>query len=455
MRDLFTLSFEKTGGVDITALQEIAMRLEPVTHALQQARTQNYDSPYSFVQLPFDVIMQQTINELVNRKRALDPSLIVVIGIGGSHLGAAACYEACKQKVSIPLIFVDTIEPDFVGVIYEKVLFQLHAGENVLINIISKSGTTLETIANAELFIDLLKQFEPDNYRDYVVITTDYESALWHYARKHHVDCLIIPTMISGRFSVMSAVGLFPLALAGIDVEALYHGARQITDVTLAPNNLNTPALMTAALLFFYYQKKITLLDVLVFRSHWQPDVLRGIDIHDLFLFSPVLETLGKWYRQLVAESLGKEEDREGKTVHAGILPTVSIGTTDLHSIGQLYLGGPFNRFTTFVTCNAYEDSYAIPEKPEFSELSAPYKNKKFSSMLHAILNGVVAVFQKQERPCMVLTLPDKTEASIGQFMQYAMFHVVYLGYLLNLNTFDQPAVELYKTETKKILARE
>ncbi len=229
----------------------------------------------------------------------------------------------------------------------------------------------------------------------------------------------------------MSAVGLFPLAKAGINVTALVDGARKMRDRCLSSDIQENPAMMSAAILFAHYHA--------------------GRMINDNFIFHSELESLGKWYRQLLGESIGKEHDRDGKVVRIGITPTVSIGSTDLHSVGQLYLGGPKDKLTTFISAEYGKRGSTITQEV-FAGVGEGIAGKKPADVAEAILKGVKIAYEKKGLPFMEILLSDITPASLGAFMQFKMMEMMYLGKLFNVNPFDQPNVESYKIETKNIL---
>jgi len=154
-----------------------------------------------------------------------------------------------------------------------------------------------------------------------------------------------------------------------------------------------------------------------------------------------------------MGESIGKEFNKYGKKVFSGITPTVSIGSTDLHSMAQLYLGGPYDKFTTFVRIERNNSSIKTPNLEEYSALVDKIQDKSLREMMDAIFEGIKIAFKKEKRPFTEITLPDKSEYSIGQLLQFKMMEIMYLGFLLDVNPFDQPNVEMYKTETRKILA--
>ncbi|NBD74261.1 hypothetical protein GVX82_04460, partial [Patescibacteria group bacterium] len=177
-----------------------------------------------------------------------------------------------------------------------------------------------------------------------------------------------------------------------------------------------------------------------------------GISIHDTFLFAPALTALGFWYRQLMGESVGKECDREGHVVNAGLTPTVSIGSTDLHSVGQLYLGGPRDKVTTFVWVAAPHDTVSLPAERSFPGVVPMIAGRDAGEVMHAILEGTKAAYRAAERPYLEVVVPQLDAHSLGQVLQMKMLEIMYLAELMQVNAFDQPNVESYKIETKRLL---
>jgi glucose-6-phosphate isomerase len=155
-----------------------------------------------------------------------------------------------------------------------------------------------------------------------------------------------------------------------------------------------------------------------------------------------------------MGESIGKEKDTKGNKVNSGITPTVSTGSTDLHSMAQLYIGGPKDKVTTFVYANTNND-ILVPEDQLMQGLVEGIQNKPAKQIMNAILEGTKIAYKNVEHPYMEILLDDLNEYSLGEFLQFKMIEMMYLGKLLNVNTFDQPNVEDYKKETKKILLGE
>lgn len=422
--------------IDSGALASLNKKLKAMIGKLALVRNAtDYCTPEALINLPFDGDMHKEVKALVSLKKKLNPVCIIVIGIGGSNLGTQAIYNALfTKRPDCPLYFADTLDSEYIATLLELVEEILSSHNQVLMCVISKSGTTTETIANFECFLAVLLQYRPNNYSEYIIAITDQDSRLWQLATRQRFACLAIPAAIGGRYSVLSAVGLFPLACAGIDIDALVQGAQAVVADCIREDNKNYAA-QSAAISAYHYDN--------------------GKTIHDFFTFNIWLEGIGKWYRQLVAESLAKEHTLDGKQAYRGITPTVSVATTDLHSVGQLYLGGPFDKLTTFVWVeNTFKDVY-IPSFAQYENLVGNIQGKSLNHLMRAIFYGVQKAYSDNNRPFITITFPEKTPYYLGQFLQYKMIEVIYLGALLEVNPFDQPHVELYKTQTKKILAYE
>ena len=418
-------------------IAESAHRLRSEIEQMNAATQRQYDDDRASINLVDDTEMVANVKALIAEKKKLHPKYVVVVGIGGSNLGTIAVQEAVFGKLynqlnpEIRVLYADTVDSDLIADIVSIIEPVLKRGETVLINGVSKSGGTTETVANFEVLVDVVRKYEED-YQHYVVVTTDKNSKFWDLAMEKGFAMLEIPKKVGGRYSVFSAVGLFPLGLLGVNIDALMTGARTMRDRCLGFDINENPAALSAALIYQHSKE--------------------GRNIHDLFLFSSDLESIGRWYRQLMGESIGKEFNREQKQVFSGITPTVSIGSTDLHSMAQLYLGGPYDKFTTFVSVAQNKTDVQIPEYPGYDQLVEGIQKKPLKAVMDAIFHGVQAAFVKGKRPFVELVLPDKSAFSIGQFLQFKMIEMMYLGFLIGVNPFDQPNVESYKVETRKIL---
>jgi glucose-6-phosphate isomerase len=220
----------------------------------------------------------------------------------------------------------------------------------------------------------------------------------------------------------MSSVGLLPLALANIDVDDLLAGAREAVNDGLSDDLDRNSSVVSAALAFAHRKRR---------------------PILNTFLCSPKLEALGKWYRQLVSESLGKDEK--------GFTPIVSIGSADLHSQAQLYWGGPDDKWTNFVY-SFFGDVNYVPRHLSFNGLVANMAGKSLEDIQKAILGGVKNAYEKTRRPFAEIDLNGISAWELGYYLQFRMLEVMYLARLTDVNCFDQPQVELYKTTTRELL---
>ena len=423
--------------IESSEIQKYTHHLQQEINNLHTALDKRYDDPHASINLISDQDMITRIKKIKQEKQRFNPRYIIVIGIGGSNLGTLAVQEALLGKLynlknpHPQILYADTVDPDTLTDIKNIIEPILQNNENILLILVSKSGGTTETIVNYEILLSSLKKYRQD-YPNYIVAITDKDSRLWQLALKKGYSLLEIPSKVGGRFSVFSPVGLFPLAMLNIDIDQLLAGARRMREICLNLSINDNPAALSALHIY----------------AHWK----KGIHIHDLFLFSTDLESIGKWYRQLVGESIGKEYDINQQQIFAGITPTVSIGSTDLHSMAQLYLAGPYDKFTTFTRLEQFKSNPRIPTVTETDNFVSGIKGKQVDTVMNAILTGVQHAFQKRKRPFMELILPDKTAATIGELLQMKMIEIMYLGYLIQLNPFDQPNVEEYKIETKKLL---
>ncbi|MDZ4221383.1 MAG: hypothetical protein U1C18_00750, partial [Patescibacteria group bacterium] len=297
---------------------------------LEQMRLASADASYgsseSCLHLGYDETLRTEVLRLAKEKFSSKLREVFVVGIGGSNLGTCAVYDALRPS-GVDLSFFDTAHTATLKEACGRMRAIYREKGKVLINIISKSGTTAETIMNARVLIDCLKSLDR-KWHTSIVVTTEPLSKLDNWAKEQDIPSLPNPPHVGGRWSVLSGVGLFPLAMAGVDIKKLHKGAVKAMRRCLSDDVEHNPALQSAAAIHHAIKK--------------------GASMHNLFVFDADLERIGKWYRQLVGESLGKEFNAHGRAVHAGITPLVTVGSTDLHSMFQLLLGGPVDKFTTF-----------------------------------------------------------------------------------------------------------
>lgn len=361
-----------------------------------------------------------------------DASTLVLIGIGGSDLGTLAIYEAIfGRDGNTPkrLLAMDTTDALHAQYVLGEVQTRLELGEKIACAVISKSGSTIETIANASTVIDLLMRFGIPS--QYVVCITDANSALASHALHHGYSCLTFPSLVGGRYSVLSAVGAFPLVFLGVNVTALRLGAKKAIQAFIdAPEDHPAPALATT-LANFSQGKSVAVVDTFSCFRHG--------------------ESLGRWYRQLLGESLGKAITRSGKTNTAAFVPTVSIGSTDLHSMGQLYLS-PLEGILHVVLSTA--DVPEVPVPNTFGDpLGTLVNGRSFGVITDSIVQGFCGALLSKNKPFVQVHFDTLDELSLGEYLATRMLEVMLLAAMLDINAFDQPNVEDYKIITKKVLA--
>lgn len=435
---LIHFDYLKTSLIDPEDLNDLFVGLLPVINNIRTSITKQYDSPYACLYLPEDQILKDNVKEVSSQLLIEGFSALFIIGIGGSNLGTNAIFQALKGTYYNnlnPFFYfysVDTVDNDYLKCLLEIAENELKKGKNIVLNIVTKSGNTTETIINASLFVNLLKKYRPTDYNKFVVVTTDKDSPLWKIS-KNKFNLLEIPRFVGGRYSVLSAVGLLPCSLLGINIDELLDGALEIRLNCLNESIEDNLAALSALITFYHFK--------------------RGKNISDLFLFSPDFFSLGAWYRQLVGESLGKKENLQGQIIETGITPTISIGTTDLHSVAQLYLGGSRDKITTFVSIRDQKNDLKVTED-EFSNILPYIKNKSIGYIQSSILQAVKDTYFQEKRPFISLILPEKNERFIGQFIMVKIFEIIFLAKLLNINAFDQPAVEFYKNQARRILLK-
>ncbi len=334
----------------------------------------------------------------------------VVIGIGGSSLGTKAVYEALEESTDTELLFVESIDPSEMISALEKISSYTKV-EEVVCAIVSKSGKTLETTSAASTVVETLHEKFGNAIDEHIVAISDTDSPLESEARRRGWHTLSIPRHIGGRFSVFTAVGAFPLACAGIDVERVISGARVAT--ALFREGESDSARKGAIELYTAYQS--------------------GVRVLSMFIFDSRLHAFGIWYQALLAESMGKE----GK----GILPIVMKGSDDLHALGQyLYDGADIVATHVFSTTRDTDIASA---------------DTTLGTVHDAIMESFLETYSAKGRLCAKTHMTKGvTSEAIGELLAENMITVMILGHLFGVNTFDQPGVEAYKEKAREIMAQ-
>jgi glucose-6-phosphate isomerase len=349
----------------------------------------------------------------------------VVLGIGGSSLGARAVLEAARGTMFLDGLrthFSENVDP----ISFMSLLEGLDLATTRLI-LISKSGNTIETMSKFWILYDrIIEQVGEEEAARHVIAITDPEKgALRDMVERYGWESFPVPSNVGGRFSVLTAVGLLPLALAGYPIDALLDGARNARDRALADPVAHNACLQAAA-----HQ-------ILLAR--------RGVNQCVMMAYSDQLLCLVDWFRQLWAESLGKAKNRAGETVHTGITPISALGVIDQHSQVQLYMEGPADKHIAFVELAQFGRDVAVPEREGFAAGLEHLQGKTLGQLLAAELEGTRKALQAEQRPTSRWVLAELEPEAIGAFLMSWQIITAIAGELLDINAFDQPGVELGK----------
>ena len=322
-----------------------------------------------------------------------------IIGMGGSSLGAQAIYDFLKKKIKKKFLFVDNLQ-------INSKKDSLNETTNL---IISKSGNTIETIVNANIII---KKKDKN-----IFITEKRESYLYSLANKLKAEIIHHNNFIGGRYSVLSEVGMLPAELMGLNAKSF----KQFNYLVKNKKFINALVNDVSSILFFSKKKKFNSI---------------------IINYDEQSESLFKWYQQLVAESLGKEK--------RGILPIISNMPKDNHSVMQLYLDGFKKNFFTFF----YTNEKQSPKINNSSILNSQkfLKNKNIAEITYAQKKATENVFKKKNIPFRSFEIKERNEKTLGELFSFFILETILIGKSLNLDPYNQPAVELIKTETKKLL---
>ena len=393
-----------------------------------------------FFKLPFDDESVRRIQAAADRANVHEN--LVVLGIGGSALGTTAVHRAlgapywneldAEGRDEYPRLYVlDNVDPRTLGAL----LARLEPGRT-LFNVISKSGSTAETLAQYLVVRDWLERALGDGYRRHILITTEEGTGpLRRIAQQEQIPTLPIPLDVGGRFIVLTAVGLFPLGLVGVNIARLVAGARAMTERCDDPVFERNPAALFAALQYL-------------------ADTEAGARIHVMMPYSDRLLSVGDWFRQLWAESLGKAKDLRGNDVFTGPTPVTALGATDQHSQVQLYMEGPFDKTVTFLDVLEHDADVAIPSHYADDDSIAYLGGHTMGELLHAEGAATAAALTSHGRMNMAIRIPRVDAHSLGQLLMMLQIATVYAGAMYGIDPLDQPGVELGKKLTYGLMGR-
>lgn len=352
--------------------------------------------------------------------------VMVVVGIGGSYLGARAVIEALAGSDAGRVVFAgQTLAPEYIASLLKSL-----EGKRWCINVVSKSGTTTEpAVAFRLLRAALEAQVGVEAAKDLIVATTDPDaakSALRRVASAKGYELLDVPPNVGGRFSVLSAVGILPIAFAGVDVDALVEGASECCAACESSDVKANPAYYWVAARNLLYRQ--------------------GKSIELLATWDPRLLYFAEWWKQLVGESEGKDQ--------MSLFPASVQYTTDLHSMGQWVQEGRRILLETFISIDEIAPSVPIPNDPDNADGLNFLTGTEIGEVNRKAFEGTALAHRDGGVPNMTISIPRLDAANLGALIYFFERGVAVSGYLLGVNPFDQPGVEAYKTNMFALLKK-
>jgi glucose-6-phosphate isomerase len=351
----------------------------------------------------------------------------ILLGIGGSALGPKTIMEALSPFHNLrksPKVFIyDNVDPSTL-----RGIMSLIDLKKTAINVISKSGSTAETVASFMILYDEMKKTIGDKVSERFIVTTDPEKGnLRKIAGEHGMRTLPVPRNVGGRYSVLSPVGLLLAGAIGIDADELLRGAKDIHDKCIEPELWKNPAFLFGTLLYLMEREE-----------------KRGINV--LMPYSDRLKSLSEWFCQLWAESLGK--------LGMGLTPYPSSGTTDQHSQLQLWMEGPEDKVVIFVRVEDHGADVKIP--PVFSDMEGMgyLAGKSMAGLMNAEEESTELCLAKAGRPNMTINVPVVDAYHLGQLFYFFEIATAFVGFLYGVNPFNQPSVEEGKHFTYGMMGR-
>ena len=357
--------------------------------------------------------------------------VLIVIGIGGSYLGARAAIEALRSnlynslKKDTPDIYFigNTISPTYLNEVISLV-----DGRDFSVNVISKSGTTTEPALAFRVFRELLEErYGAEGAKERIFATTDKaRGTLKELSDEKGYETFVIPDDVGGRFSVLTAVGLLPIAVAGCDIDALMAGAAKASDDFTNPDIMQNECYKYAAIRNILYRK--------------------GRSVEMLVSYEPSFAMMAEWFKQLYGESEGKD----GK----GLFPTSATFSTDLHSLGQFIQDGTKLLFETVVHFSKAQKDFFLKDDPTNGDGLNFLSNQNMSVVNQKAYEGTILAHTEGGTPNLVLEVPELNETELGYMIYFFEKACAISGYMLGVNPFDQPGVESYKKNMFALLGK-
>jgi len=424
-------------GITEQRLHEFAEAVRPKADAMLRERT---EGQYPFMELPYAHDAAEAVREAGESIRERFENF-VVFGIGGSALGCTAFLNALvhsqynllpKRERRGPRVFVvDNVDPQQFAELMDVIDVR-----ETMFNVITKSGSTAETMAQLAILYGQLSEQLGTDLKRHLIATTDPEKGdLRKLAQRDGLRAFDIPPGVGGRFSVLTPVGLLTAAVIGADVEALLSGAATMDARCKNPNPLENPAFLAACLYYLF-------------------DVEKRKNVAVMMPYSHALSSVADWFAQLWAESLGKKHSLSGEIVHCGQTPVKAVGVTDQHSQMQLYMEGPFDKFITFLVVERAPRTVRIPEGLGDLDAVGYLQQHTLNELFDAERMATGIALSEQGRPSCTLRIPEVSEATLGEILFMLEVQTAFAGKLYGINAFDQPGVEAGKVNTYALLGR-
>ncbi len=425
-------------GLARAHLAELAQRFGAVHDEVRARRGQG---EYGFYKLAAQAETVRAITQFAGGAGQAF-SHVLVLGIGGSALGTRALLNALRapawnelddegREFYPKITILENVDPTTVRAALKRI-----DPRKVLVNVVSKSGGTAETMAQYLVVRAWLEEALGPAVHRHLVFTTDPErGALRDIATREGIATLEVPPEVGGRFSVLSPVGLLPAALIGVDVLRLVAGAGRALERAEERDLLRNPAALYAGL-------------------HWAADTRLGARINVLMPYSDRLRDFAEWYRQLWAESLGKRVDRRGGEVFAGPTPLAAVGATDQHSQVQLFMEGPFDKVITLVRVADHGEDVTIPARSDLPNDVAYLPGHTLGGLLNAECDATAGALARMGRMHGTLHVPSIDDETVGELLMFFQLATGYAGVWYGVNPFDQPGVELGKRLTFAAMGR-
>ncbi len=431
------VSFDYSKAAGFISEEEVAYMSKLALDAKEQltAKTGAGNDFLGWIDLPVDYDKEEfTRIQKAAERITSDSDVLVVIGIGGSYLGARAAIEFLRHGFynNLPKEMRKTPEIYYAGNsisgTYLKGLVDVIGDRDFSVNIISKSGTTTEPAIAFRVFKGLLeKKYGKEGAAKRIYATTDKaRGALKNLATEEGYETFVVPDDVGGRFSVLTAVGLLPIAVSGADITKLMEGAAEGRRLALESGFAENHALKNAAVRNILLRK--------------------GKAVEVLANYEPSLHYVSEWWKQLYGESEGKDQK--------GIFPASVDLTTDLHSMGQFIQDGARIMFETVLNVEDSRERIVIEEEPVDLDGLNYLAGKDMDFVNKSAMNGTILAHTDGNVPNLMITIPTQDEYHLGQLFYFFEFAVGVSGYLLGVNPFNQPGVESYKKNMFALLGK-